>query len=255
MTQNGEPQSREPLHKRLRQLRMVEWEAIAGIIAAVAVIIMKLLHLIDTEVLITIAVVLIALLFLRDLRREAPTERAYQRLEQNHELLQRLSANSVPPEALLIGPHRLREVSRSFLAHTSGEMLWFHVCLEMFRPQSLFDDLLLPAIENPKVTAIQFVLDPKQQELWETQVLSKVAQCAGAAKVRTPNWSPIDASVSVIVGSNPKTGRPEALLSFWGEPFMAHSIGRDVPRYIFHVQSHSDLAGRLVELIRNHRLL
>jgi hypothetical protein len=34
---------------------------------------------------------------------------------------------------------------------------------------------------------------------------------------------------------------------------MSHAVGRDVPRYIFHVQSHSELVGRLVELVRGYR--
>ena len=42
--------------------------------------------------------------------------------------------------------------------------------------------------------------------------------------------------------------------SFWGEPFMARATGRDVPRYIFHVQPHSELVSRLVELERSYRV-
>ncbi len=35
---------------------------------------------------------------------------------------------------------------------------------------------------------------------------------------------------------------------------MARGVGRDVPRYIFHVTGHSELIERLVELDRQHRL-
>lgn len=34
---------------------------------------------------------------------------------------------------------------------------------------------------------------------------------------------------------------------------MAHTAERKVPRYIFHVQGHSELVARLVELARNYR--
>jgi hypothetical protein len=34
---------------------------------------------------------------------------------------------------------------------------------------------------------------------------------------------------------------------------MAHSTARDVPRYIFHVPSHSELVARFVEMERNYR--
>jgi hypothetical protein len=35
---------------------------------------------------------------------------------------------------------------------------------------------------------------------------------------------------------------------------MARNPGHDVPRYVFHVQSHSELIGRMVEVVRQHRL-
>ncbi|MFO0969607.1 MAG: hypothetical protein U0793_28950 [Gemmataceae bacterium] len=44
------------------------------------------------------------------------------------------------------------------------------------------------------------------------------------------------------------------MLSFWGEPFMARAPGKDVPRYVFHVQGHSELVTRLSELERGYRL-
>jgi hypothetical protein len=47
------------------------------------------------------------------------------------------------------------------------------------------------------------------------------------------------------------SGRPEALLSFSGEPFMAQAIGRDVPRFIFRLQSESELLPHLTELARS----
>lgn len=35
---------------------------------------------------------------------------------------------------------------------------------------------------------------------------------------------------------------------------MSRATGRDMPRYIFHVQRHSELIGRLVEIQRLYRL-
>ena len=54
----------------MKKILKYDWDAIAGIIAAVAAILMHFLHLVDADILLMIAVVLIALLFLRDLRRE-----------------------------------------------------------------------------------------------------------------------------------------------------------------------------------------
>ncbi len=134
-------------------------------------------------------------------------------------------------------------------------MTWFHVCLSMFKPQSLFDTLLRPAIENPHVTSIQFVLDESQKKLWEAEVMPKINLCRGREKVNLPQWKTIHESVSIIVSEVGASGKTECLLSFWGEPFMARTAERNVPRYIFHIQGHSELVTRLVELERNYRFV
>jgi hypothetical protein len=133
-------------------------------------------------------------------------------------------------------------------------MQWFNVCLMMFKPQALFDALLRPAIENPRVTSIQFTLDEKERSHWKEFVLPKIAACRGGEKVREPLWCALQESVSFIMSETGPEGRAEALLSFWGEPFMARSTTHDVPRYLFHVQSHSELVTRLGELERSYRI-
>ena len=74
-------------------------------------------------------------------------------------------------------------------------MIWFNVCLLMFKPQTLFDIMLKPAVENRLVTSIQFVLDPEQNDLWEQEILPKLNNCAGKEKVQPPRWCPIHESV------------------------------------------------------------
>jgi len=239
----------------LKRFLTFDWEAIAGIIAAVAAIVLNLLQLIDQGVLISIAVVLIALLFVRDLRRDRSTEQTHATIEEIRTALQSIKTNLLPPDIVLIGPTQLRMGSERFAANAKGEMIWFHVCLSMFRPQPLFDTLLRPAIENPLVTQIQFILDESQKALWESEVLPKIGACKGRDKVKPPHWTKIKESVSVIITDANSTGRTEALLSFWGEPFMARTTERNVPRYIFHVQGHSELITRLVELVRTYRFM
>ncbi|HEY5867921.1 MAG TPA: hypothetical protein VI542_20575, partial [Candidatus Tectomicrobia bacterium] len=159
-----------------------------------------------------------------------------------------------PPDALLVGPRQIRAVTADFASRAHGDMLWFHVCLLMFKPQPLFDTLLRPAIENPMVRSIQFVLDHAQQALWESDVLPKVQQCRGHDKVKDPCWTTIKENVSCIIADMGTESKTECLVSFWGEPFMARTVGRDVPRYIFHVQSHSELVSRLLDLVRSSRV-
>ncbi len=59
----------------MNRLLRVEWDAIAGIVAAMVALIMHFLHILEINVLLMIFVVLMVLLFIRDLRREHFTER------------------------------------------------------------------------------------------------------------------------------------------------------------------------------------
>jgi hypothetical protein len=127
----------------------LDWDALAGVIAATVALILHLLDVISIDVLITIAVVLIALLFIRTLRGEHIAE----------------------PE-----------------------------------------------------------------------------------KIMEPIWVLIRESASIIFSGVGSPGSTRALLSFWGEPFMPKAGGREVPRYIFLLESGSELIPRLVGLARDHEL-
>jgi hypothetical protein len=237
----------------MKRLLRFDWDALAGIAAAGAALVMHFLHIVEADVLLMLAVVLIALLFLRDLRRERSAERLAEQVDRIAASVGALQTAVRPPDTVLVGPQQIRATTEQFARHASGDMLWFHVCLTMFRPQLLFDTMLRPALENPRVRSIQFVLDRAQQELWSSTVVPKLAVCEGREKVRPPVWTTISENVSCIISEVGTGGRTECLVSFWGEPFMSHAVGRDVPRYIFHVQSHSELVGRLVDLVRAYR--
>lgn len=235
-----------------RRLRSIDWDAVAGIVAAVAALVLHFLHIIEVDVLLMITLVLLALLFIRDLRRERQTEEVLDAVGQSERLLREMRSGLEIPDVELIGPNQLREESTRFGRNARREMIWFHVCLLMFRPQPLFDDLLRPAIENPEVSSIQFILDESEKERWTEDVWPKIEECEGSEKVQEPIWTTIDESVSFILAGTRSDGM-EALLSFWGEPFMSRSTSRDIPRYIFHVNEDSELITRFREIERNHR--
>lgn len=238
------------MHRMLK----IEWDAVAGVLAAVVAILLHFLRVIDTEVLSVITLVLIAAMFLRLLRSEHGQRRLVAGIERGERLLGQLARNAKPPDMLVVGPRELLRASTDFARDATGEMVWFNVCLSMFARQPLFDALLLPAIENPSVTAIKFVLDQQQRSRWDPDVRPKVVACKGTAKVSVAKWTSLGEDVSFILADNLATGTTQCLLSFWGEPFMARYVGRDVPRYIFHVTGHSELIERLAELERGHRL-
>ena len=238
----------------VKRLLRMDWDALAGIIAATIALVLHLLHVVSIDVLITIAVVLIALLFIRTLRREHITDQIKDDLRSVASGVLSLQSAVRPHDTVLVGPGALSSVSKQFSEDARGEMIWFHVCLTMFQPQALFDMLLKPAVGSPHVRSIQFILDPVQQELWHKEVQPKLAACSTPEKVLEPIWVPIRESVSVIFSDAGAPGATRALLSFWGEPFMARSSGRDVPRYVFLLQPGSELVPRLVDLARDYRL-
>jgi hypothetical protein len=232
--------------------RNFDWEAAAGIVAAVAALVLHLLDVADQGVLLSVILVILALYMIRDLRREQRDERVAEQLPQIRLAIEKLQVGLTPADAILVGPANLRRESERFAQRARGDMVWFNVCLLMFEPQNLFDVLLRPAIENDRVRSVQFLLDEGERERWQRSVLPKVSACHGHEKVLEPRWCDLKKTVSFILSETEPDGLAEAHLSFWGEPFMAESAGQSVPRYIFHVQAHSELIGRLREVERSH---
>ncbi len=238
----------------MRRLRELEWEAVAGIVAAAAALVLHLLHVAEEGLLLAVALVILALLLLRDLRREPREERQFEHMEAEFRAgLDRLERQIRPADAVLIGPQALRRFSQQFAARAHGEMVWFNVCLAIFRTQELFDVLLRPAVDSPRVTSIRFVLDPRDRDLWDAHVAPKLESCEGRRKVQPPLWVAIDEPVSFVLAETP-AGGTEAQLSFWGEPFMSRETGADIPRYLFHVHARSELIQRLADMERAYRL-
>jgi hypothetical protein len=235
-------------------LRRYEWDALAGIVAAAIALVLHFLHIVQPDILLTITLVLVAVLLLRQLRHEEREERVELTTGRTEQMIARLQDGLRAPDVMLVGPRQLRSASEAFARQARGDMVWFNVCLLMFRPQELFDCLLRPAVENPHVTRIEFVLDEGEQVNWRAHVVPKLASCQGREKVLEPRWCTMKESVSFVLADRESDGHAEAQLSFWGEPFMARTTGRDVPRYIFHVYAHSDLVAGLVELERSYRM-
>lgn len=235
----------------IRKLLSFEWDAIAGIVAAVVAIVLHLLHVVDSQVILPIVLALMALLFINFMRHARSNELTAEQVDHTTRMLRRIHTQLKPSEVILVGPRHLRSANEQFVRHMSGDTVWFNLCLSMYRPPHLFDALLRPAIDNPHVSSIQFVLDESQQTLWREAIQPKIAACAGHAKVREPRWCRLSRTTSFILADSQLSGGAEALLSFWGEPFMAQTTERDVPRFIFHVQKNSELLPHLVELERN----
>lgn len=235
---------------KLKTFLSLEWDAIAGIFAATVAIALHLLHIVDEQVILPIMLALLGLLFINFMRHTRNNELTAEQVERTAQAVAGLQAALHPPDVVLIGPRRLRATNEQFVRAMCGDTIWYNVCLEMYRSPALFDALLRPAVDNPMVSSIQFVLDESQRNPWERIIQPRLSACAGSAKVCPPRWCRLSRTVSYILADSQTSGGPEALLSFWGEPFMAQTTERDVPRYIFHVQRHSELLPHLEELAR-----
>lgn len=236
---------------KIKNILSFEWDAIAGIVAAVVAIVLHLLHVVDEHIILPIVLALMALLFINFMRHTRNNELTAEQVDRTAHAVDRIQSELTPPEVILVGPRHLRSANEHFIQRMSGDTIWFNVCLSMYQPPLLFDALLRPALDNPLVSSIQFILDDSQKDLWQQVVQPKIAGCAGNAKVREPRWYRISKTVSFILADSQVSGGTEALLSFWGEPFMAQATGRDVPRFVFHVQRHSELLPHLLELERS----
>lgn len=235
--------------------RRLEWEAIAGLIAAVTAIVLHFLHVTDVNVLRVITLVLVALLFLRDLRNEERWRSMADASKLSVRLLEEIKETTHPLELDLVGPSQLRHATAQFAERAQGEVVWFNACPHMFESKELCDVVLRPFLANSEVTRIRFVLDNTHREHWRNRVETTIATYLGGDAVAPPTWAEIDSGVSFLIAETDiVAGKAEALVSFWGEPFMAVHHDRRIPGYIIHVREHSELIGRFRELERASRM-
>lgn len=239
----------------MKSVQRFEWEAIAGLIAAVAAIILHFLHVTDANILRVITLVLVALLFLRDLRAEERWSAIEGGTKLSVRLLEEIKETTHPAEIDLIGPTRLRHATAQFAARVQGEVVWFNACPRMFETKEMCDVLIAPFLANSRVTSVRFVLDNGQRRQWQAHVESTLQSYKARGVVEPPTWADLDSGVSFLIAETDEgDGKAEALVSFWGEPFMAVHHDRKIPGYIIHVRSHSELLGRLREVERAGRL-
>lgn len=163
------------------------------------------------------------------------------------------------PEIEIIKPAELLLRTEEFALKNRGEDWWFNPCASMFRSDELFDRLLKSSIENPRTTKIILVMKPEMREVWEKEVQPKVDRCKGRDKVKPPVWSEIEEGIALrMIDSSSEREAKEALLTFWGEPFMMEFQDRgtkgQMPRYVIYTRSHSELIPRLKDIFTKHRL-
>lgn len=238
------------MRKALRSM-LGHLDLIAIVIASLAAIVLHLLGMLPEGFVITFILILLAAHTMQDVIRGEEIRKDVRRLA-NYVSAPQTEVELIKPQDLLLRTEEFALLNR-------GDEWWFNVCATMFHSQDLFDKLLRLSIDNPRTTKIVFVLRPAMKGVWEEHVRPKIDRCKGKKKVQPVIWSDIEESISfrmidVGVGKEAK----EALLTFWGEPFMMeHGVGEEkahMPRYVLHVKSHSELLPRLKDIFAKHRL-
>lgn len=235
----------------VQRLLRVEWDVIAGILAAIVAMLLSFMGIASETIVRGIILLLCALLLIRDLRSESRLHRLFEIVDLLRRHLASVQDAVKGPEVKLVGPKKLRQETTAFSEALYGEVLWFNFCSRMFRRQEMFDAILRPIFENPHVTSVRINCRPEERPFWEADVLPKLQACEGRTKLHGPFWGSIRGNVSFILGDVGGDGRNEALVTILDEPFAAANFGPSVPRYALRLLSHCDLVAQIEELSRH----
>ena len=238
---------------RFNRLRSLDWDAVGGLVTAGLAVVLHLLNILGEQEILVIVTSLLGLLFFRSLREEATAAELSEAVRKTDERIADIRATVMPPELELVGPDSLRQVSHRFGHEARGELIWFNLCLLMLSRRETFDVLVQPAIDNPDISSLHFILDESQRDRWERTVAPKLDSTLDETTSVEVYWRQIDESIAFIHTSATDT-HSSALVSFWGEPFMAETVDQDVTRYILHAREHSELIPHLRDLARRYRL-
>lgn len=217
-------------------------DVVAIVIASVGAIVLHHLGLIPEAYVISILLLLLALHALQESIRGEEFKDNFETIKQN--------VLAKAPETELIKPSELLTYTEEVALKNRGEVWWFNSCSNMFSSQRLFDSLLKPSIESPKSTRVIFVQKASMKGVWDREVQPKIEKCGGRDKVQAV-WCNIDENIAfqmIDVGVDKEA--KEALVAVWGEPFMMDlgKSGEQVPRYLIHIKSQSELIPRLKDI-------
>ena len=231
------------------------YDIIAVVTASFLALVLHAAHLLPEHFILPLILFLLALHVLHDLRSEVKHD---QEVKVINEQIGLISERIEPKEVTLIKPSELLHHTKKMAHKNRGEIWWFNICMGMFQSDAAFDSVFKPAIENKNTTRIVPVLKKGYSELWNKEVLPKIAKCSGGDKVVEPVWADIHEHIAFIV-IDLENGKHEADISVWGEPFMAEYMDAEsekpqgVPRYLIHVGSDSELIFRLRDVFNKFK--
>jgi hypothetical protein len=133
----------------IKKLLKTDWEIIAGITAAVAIIVLKFLHLL------TLAIVLLAGLFLRELRKESVFDKLAEDIGELQAGMKLLTVSQAEQGSTLVTPAAMYDAMCAFSRHAQGVCVFKHISPFMFKKDKLFDAFLKPMLESDAVSEVE----------------------------------------------------------------------------------------------------
>jgi hypothetical protein len=238
--------------EKVKILSSGEWDLLAVVAASILGIILHILDVIPESYVISLILLLLCLHALHEISHAMKYDQAHERFMTMDQRLTELQ----PDVELIAKDHFLK--AEELALHNRGEMWWFNTPMTVLKSQEAFDRLVKPAMENPKTTNIEFVLDRGLEEFFMEEVQPKIEVTKGKEKVRPPVFTDIKESLGFrMIDTDEKEERKEAHLTFLDEPFtIAKGEEKKVyyPRFIFHVKADSELIPKLKELYLRYRL-
>ena len=236
----------------LKRLLKTDWEIIAGIAAAVGVIILKFLHIVDEETMLTLAIVLLAGLFIRELRRESVFDKFSENLDEMQAGIQQLRGHYADQGSSLVTPAAMHDAMCAFSRRAKGICVFKHVSPFMFKKEAYFDAFLKPMIERDAVSEVIFIINDDEKEKFDLYIRPKTDACDGGSKVAQPILADNPDGNGIIACNCGLTADFEALITFFSEPFMVKYGENWVPKFALHVLPGSEVSKLVSDNVRRY---
>jgi len=235
-----------------KKLLKADWEIFAGLAAAIAVIVLKFLHLIHVETMLTLAIVMLAGLFLRELRRETVIDKFIEDIADIQMSVKQLTLAQADQGSSLITPAAMNVAMSTFSKRACGTCVFKHVSPFMFKKDANFNAFLKPMLERDAVNEVIFIIMHDEKETYDRYVRSKIDACEGGSKVAEVITADNPDANGIIACNCGLTEGFEALITFFSEPFMIKIGEHMVPKFALHVLPNSEVSNLVSDNVRRY---
>lgn len=200
----------------------------------------------------TLAIVLLAGLFLRELRRESVFDRFDKNLDKMQAGIQQLTVHDADQGSSLVKPADMYTAMNAFSRRATGICVFKHVSPFMFKKKVNFDAFLKPMIEHDAVSEVVFIINEDEAEIFDLYTKQRTDACEGGSKLAKPILADNPDGNGIIAFNCGLTEGFEALITFFSEPFMIKCGENWGPKFALHVLPESEVTSLISDNIRRY---